>query len=156
MIHSAFVDKELLELIKESGCNQVNIGVESGSQKLLNEMKKGLTVEKTKKVFKWGKEVGLDMRGFFILGMPNETKATIEETKQLVREIKPDVFGMTILTPFPGSDLYSKKYENEDWSECDEYSCDFWETKNFTNTELVRVQKEFNDEFVDNLVNHKR
>ena len=156
MAHTAFLTKDILKLMKEANCNQINIGVESGSQRLLNEMRKGTTVNRTKKVFKWGKELNLNMRGFFLLGMPTETIESIEETKQLVREIQPDVFGMTILTPFPGSDLYSEKYKDEDWSKCDEYSCDFWKTENFTNADLVRIQKEFNDEFKDNLVNHQR
>ena len=154
--HGAFIDKELMELMKESGCNQINIGCESGSQKLLNDMRKGVTVSKIKKVFKWGKELGIDMRSFFILGMPNESEKTIEQTKQLVREIEPNVFGMTLLTPFPGSDYYRDEYKDFDWSNCDEYSNDFWYTKNFSNKRLKEIQADFNKEFNEVLVSHQR
>lgn len=156
MIHAAFTTKEMLEVAKEAGCNQLNVGVESGSQKLLNDMKKGVTVEKIKKVFKWGKELGISMRGFFILGMLNESLETVEQTRQLIHEISPDVFGVTLLTPFPGSNLYSNKYKNIDWSGCDEYTNNFWRTKNFTNAQLKYIQSKFNDEFKDILVAHQR
>ena len=156
MIHASFVTREMLEIAKEAGCNQLNVGVESGSQKLLNDMKKGVTVEKIKKVFRWGKKLGINMRGFFILGMPNESLESIEQTRQLIRKINADIVGFTILTPFPGSDLYSDKYKDIDWSECDEYSNDFWETKNFTNQQLKDVQKSLNEEFKDILVSHQK
>lgn len=156
MIHASFIEKEMLEIAKEAGCNQLNVGVESGSQKLLNDMKKGTTIEKIKKVFAWGKEFGINMRGFFILGMPNETTESINQTRQLIKDISPDVFGMTLLTPFPGSDLYSNKYKNIDWSNCDEYSNDFYYSKNFTNQQLKDIQKSLNSEFSNILVSHQR
>jgi len=157
MGHASFLNKEMLQLMKEAGCKQINIGVESGSQKLLNNMKKGVTISKIKKVFKWCKEVGIESRAFFILGMPEETIETVEQTRQFVHEIKPNVFGMTILTPFPGTNFYdSIKHKNIDWSNCDEYSNNFWETKNFTNAQLRYIQSRFNNEFKDILVSHQR
>ena len=156
MAHAAFIDKEMMELMKESGCKQINIGAESGSQKLLNDMRKGVTVSKIKKVFKWGKDLGINMRGFFILGMPEESEETLEQTRQLIRDIKPDVFGMTLLTPFPGSEYYKEEYKDLDWSGCDEYSNDFWRTKNFSNKDLKKIQSEFNNEFKDTLVPHQQ
>ena len=156
MVHANFVDKELLKLMKQSNCKQINVGCESGSQKLLNDMNKGVTVEKIKKVFKWGHELDIEMRGYFLLGMPNETWETIEETKKLIREIKPDVVGFTILTPFPGSYFYKDEYKDLDWSGCSEYDNDFWHSNSLTNQQLKDIQKQLNIEFKDALVDHQK
>ena len=157
MGHGAYLDEEVLKLMKIANCYQVNIGCESGDPNILKEIKKGITIKKIKEVFKIGHDVGLDMRAFFMVGFVNETQESFEMTKQLVRDIKPNVVGCTILTPFPGSLYYdNNKYKDLDWSGCNEYSNDFWETENFTNTELKMMQKEFNREFKDILVEHQR
>lgn len=157
MGHASFLDKDLLKLMKKANCNQVNIGVESGSQKILNDMKKGVTVDKIRKVFQWGKELDLRMRAFFILGMPNEDEESIRATKELAREINPDTFGMTIFCPFPGSKYYNyNKFYGVDWSMADEYDNDFWNTKNYSNSDLKRIQREFAEEFKDKLPWHQK
>jgi len=157
MVHAAFMSKDLMKLMKRSDCSQMNVGVESGSQQLLNYMGKGVTVEKIKKVFRWGKELGIHMRAFFLLGMPDETESTVEETRQLAREIDPDEFGMTLLAPYPGTYFYDPiKHKDIDWSEVDEYSNNFWETKYFSNAELRTIQKSFADEFDSKLTWHQK
>ena len=150
MVHASFINKSLMELMKESGCIQIDIGVESGSQSILNKVGKGTTIDRIKNVFRWGKEVGLKRRAFTMIGNPDETYEDIELTKQLIREIKPDVLGTTILTPYPGSHYYDHQTMKDiDFSECDEYSCHFWSTKNFSNADLVKIQKEIYEEFKD-------
>jgi len=157
MVHAGFIDKDMLKIMKESGCDQINVGVESGSQLILNSINKGVTVEKIKKVFKWGHELGINMRAFFILGTPEESYETISDTEKLAEEINPDVFGMTLLCPYPGSSYYDdEKYKDIDWSRADEYSNDFWETKNFTNSELKQIQKKFKEKFIDKLNWHQK
>ncbi len=156
MCHIAYMDLPLLKLIKKAGCDQLNFGVESGSQKLLNDMNKGLTISKIKKVFQWSKFVGIKRRAFFILGMPNETGKTIGETIKLIEEIKPDVVGFSLLCPYPGNQYWKREYEKEDFSEMDEYSNFIWNSKYFSNGELRDIQKELNIEFNHILVSHKR
>jgi len=156
MAHAAFLDKDMLKVMKASGCDQINIGVESGSQEILNDINKGVTVEKIKKVFKWGHELDLNMRAFFILGTPLESYDSIKKTEQLAEEINADVLGFTMLCPYPGSDYYNLvKHKDIDWSRADEYSNDFWETKNFTNAELKDIQNKFKNKFVDKLNWHQ-
>ena len=147
-IHCSFVTKEMLEIMKKANCNQFNAGVESGSQKILRDMKKGLLLPKIKETFKWGKELGMDRRGYFLMGMPNETEEDLNLTERLVEEIEPDEFGITILCPYPGTDHYDPKtMKDVEWNVMDEYSNPYWKTKNFSNEELKIKQKYLMDKF---------
>ncbi len=157
MGHAAFLTKDMLKIMKEANCRQVNIGVESGSQKILNDMRKGVTVSKIKKVFKWCHELNLEVRGFFLIGMPNDSLKTAKETWDLAKEINPDVFGMTILCPYPGSDFYDpEKHKKINWSKADEYGNDFWETKHLCNDDLKRIQCVFAKGFKDKIAPHMK
>jgi radical SAM superfamily enzyme YgiQ (UPF0313 family) len=157
MGHAAFLTKDLLKLMKSANCKQINVGVESGSQKILNDMRKGVTVSKIKKVFKWCHELNLEVRGFFLIGMPNDSLKTAGETWDLAKEIKPDMFGMTILCPYPGTDFYNPvKHKNVNWARADEYGNDFWETKHLCNADLKRVQRVFAKGFKDKLAPHMK
>ncbi len=100
------VDEELLHLMKEAGCKRVGFGVESGSQRVLNYMKKGQTIEEVRRAFRWSKKVGLETMGFFIFGMPTETEETMEATIRLALELDPDLANFMIAAPYPGTELY--------------------------------------------------
>ena len=119
-------------------------------------MNKSLTIKKIKDVFKLSKVVRIKRRAFFILGMPNETWDTIEETRQLISEIHPEVVGFTVLCPYPGNQYWREEFEKEDFSKMDEYSNDIWYTDHFSNRDLKNIQKELNTEFNHILVSHKR
>ncbi len=156
-VHASFADKEMLRIMKAAGCQLINVGVESGSQRILNDMKKGLSVKNVKNVFRWGRELGLERRGFFFLGMPNETEADIRLTEKLVEEIEPDVFGVTILSPYPGTSHYDPNtMKDYDWTFADEYSNPYWQTQHFSNSEIKRWQTYLTDKFSANLSWHNR
>jgi len=105
------VTKDLLQKMKEAGCIAVWLGVESGSQRIMNAMGKGFTIEKTKKAFKLAKEVGLMTIASVVFGFPGETRESAWETIKLVKEINPDDIGYYIATPYPGTPMadYVKK-----------------------------------------------
>jgi radical SAM superfamily enzyme YgiQ (UPF0313 family) len=100
------VDEELLHLMKEAGCKRVGFGVESGSQRVLDYMKKGQTIEEVRRTFHWSKKAGLETMGFFIFGMPTETEETMEATIRLALELDPDLANFMIAAPYPGTELY--------------------------------------------------
>ncbi len=107
------VSKELLKKMKESGCIGVWFGVEAGSQQMLNIMHKGITVERTIKVFEWAHELGLRTLAQVILGYPGETVETMWQTIKLVEKISPDEVGWyNVATPFPGTPLYEMAKKN--------------------------------------------
>jgi radical SAM superfamily enzyme YgiQ (UPF0313 family) len=156
MVHAGLATEKMLEDMYLANCDVIMIGCESGNDKIRQSIGKGVTTEKLKKVFKWGKEIGLNRRAFFIVGFPEETKETIEETKQLVDELQPDVVGFTLLAAYPGTRYWRKEFETVDWSNVDEYSNDFWYTKNFSNNELKIIQNQLVKEFKDKVCWHNK
>ncbi len=98
--------KETLKLMKKSGCFLVALGVESGSQEMLNCMGKGITIEKIKDTFKTCREVGILAHAFLMVGYPGETKETIQQTFDIIKDIKPLTTRVAIATPYPGTYLY--------------------------------------------------
>jgi radical SAM superfamily enzyme YgiQ (UPF0313 family) len=104
--------KELLAKMKEAGCISVWFGVESGSQQVLDAMKKGITPELTTKVFGWVRELGLKPIPNVILGFPSETKESAWKTIKFVEKISPDAVGFyNVATPFPGTPMYDSVRE---------------------------------------------
>ncbi|HEX9260972.1 MAG TPA: radical SAM protein, partial [Candidatus Bathyarchaeia archaeon] len=105
--------KELLVKMKEAGCISVWFGVESGSQQVLDAMKKGITPELTMRVFSWVREVGLKPVPNVILGFPGETKESAWKTIKFVEKISPDDVGFyNVATPFPGTPMYDQVIQN--------------------------------------------
>ncbi|MBZ9570980.1 B12-binding domain-containing radical SAM protein [Methanobrevibacter sp. TMH8] len=102
------VDKSLLESLKNVGMKTLYCGVESGSQRVLDLMKKGITLQQARDAFKTAKEVGVDVIGSFILGYPGETSKEMDETINFSIELDPDYSQYSILTPFPGTPIHSQ------------------------------------------------
>lgn len=101
------VDKDLLIEMKKAGCYQIYYGIESGSQKILNMMNKGITVEQIRSAVRDAKEAGLEVRGQFMFGYPSETSEEIKRTINFAKELDLDYAEFGITTPLPGSKLYS-------------------------------------------------
>ncbi len=113
------LDIDLLKLMKKSGCYLLAFGIESGSDEILKRHSKAIDKAKIKEAVKMCKEVGIETQGFFILGLPGETKETIDETIRFSKELELDWAYFSIFTPFPGSALWNElkaKTKNIDWS----------------------------------------
>lgn len=98
--------KQLLQKMKKAGVWCVLYGVESGNQKVLNDIKKGINLEQVKKAFKMTHEVGIRTLGFFMIGLPKDTSETIQDTLNFAIELNPDFANFTITTIFPGTEIY--------------------------------------------------
>jgi len=101
------VDKELLQKMKEAGCYLIFYGLESGVQRLLDLIKKDITIEQSERVMKMTHEVGLETWVSFILGMPTETKKEAEQTINFAIKVNPTFVQFPIATPFPGTEMYN-------------------------------------------------
>lgn len=96
------VDKELLQLAKYAGFEQILYGVESGNQEMLDRMKKGLKISEIKRAFKLATETGLKPFAFLMIGLPGENENTIRDTLNLRRELK-SPSGFSLAIPFPNT-----------------------------------------------------
>jgi radical SAM superfamily enzyme YgiQ (UPF0313 family) len=97
---------EIANYLKEAGCHTIYVGAESGSQKILNIIGKGITTEQVRECVKIVKRAGIKILLSFVIGIPGETHADIEKTIRFSREVKPDFVQFTICTPYPGTPLY--------------------------------------------------
>jgi radical SAM superfamily enzyme YgiQ (UPF0313 family) len=100
------VDKPLLKAFKEAGCWAILFGAESGVQKDLNTIRKGITPAQIKKAVKAAKEVGLTVYTPFLFGIPGQTYADGLKTIEFALELDPDIANFHAITPFPGTELY--------------------------------------------------
>ncbi len=101
------VDEELLSSMKSAGCYKVSYGVESGSQKILDTLRKDITLSQTKHAFELSKRIGIKTVAYFMLGSPGETSGTVKQTIDFAILLDPDFAQFSITTPYPGSDLYN-------------------------------------------------
>lgn len=108
-----FITDELAACMKKSGCIQVDIGVESGSQKVLDILNKQEQIEDIVKAFDILKKHEIRRLATFILGSPGETWEGINETIAFIKRTRPDMIQFFHLTPFPGSQLYDSLSEND-------------------------------------------
>jgi len=122
-IRANLVDEELLGRMCEAGCIRTAFGVESGNQRILDTViDKRLTLDQVRAAFKAAKAVGMETIGFFIIGLPGETKETMEDTIRFACELDPVVANFSMATPFPGTEMYRQVMENgrllvKDWGE---------------------------------------
>lgn len=100
------VDPEMLGLMHRAGCHLIKFGAESGSQTVLDAVKKGITLQQTRDAFLWCREAGIDTHAHFMVGMPGETMETMEATLDLAIEIAPSTATFGICTPYPGTPLF--------------------------------------------------
>jgi len=99
-------DAEMFKAMAEAGCKEIILGVESGSQKILNNLNKGATVEQNLAAMKMVKDAGIQLKVGIIVGSPGETWETVKETKKMLKACPPDFWNVSCFTPFPGSRVW--------------------------------------------------
>jgi radical SAM superfamily enzyme YgiQ (UPF0313 family) len=102
-----FPDEVFNELV-EAGCIQMDFGVESGSQRMLDRMKKGITVEDIRRVFKLCRNNRIRTVANFLLNTPGETEEDVQKTLELSKEIKATVYAHAVTIPYPGTAIYDE------------------------------------------------
>ncbi len=105
------VDAELFRAMRRAGCTTVSFGIESGSQAIVDRLRKGTTVEQARAAFRQSREAGLLRVGFFLLGSPGETAQSIETTKRFILSLDLDFIQVAPIFMLPGSPLYIEYVE---------------------------------------------
>jgi radical SAM superfamily enzyme YgiQ (UPF0313 family) len=100
------MDEDLLGVMYDAGCRCICYGIESGNQRIMDSLNKCIKIEDIINVVKLTKNAGIKITGYFMIGMPNETNETIQDTIRLAKELDLDYYGFSITTPLPGTRIY--------------------------------------------------
>lgn len=125
-------DFKMFELMKKAGAYSVGLGIESGDDDILSETLKNISVDQIKDVVNKAKSVGLETRGFYILGHPNETKKSASATIDLAVQLNTHRSNFGIMVPWPGTKVFEWAKENKKGYQ-------------LQHTEYGRYQKHFGD-----------
>ncbi|MGB2706476.1 MAG: radical SAM protein [Candidatus Omnitrophota bacterium] len=109
------IDRDLVRLMKKSGCYRLSFGIESGSQEILDRANKKLDLKKVPGAIKTVKDEGIEVQAFFILGLPGETKETALKTMNLIKELPIDFLDISLLTYLPGSRLFNERFKSNEY-----------------------------------------
>jgi len=108
----ANVPRDTLKVMRDNGLRLLLVGYETGNQQILYNIKKGMRVDVARAFTKHCHELGITIHGTFILGLPGETRETIEETIRFAAEINPHTLQVSIAAPYPGTYLHRQAVEN--------------------------------------------
>jgi anaerobic magnesium-protoporphyrin IX monomethyl ester cyclase len=105
------VTSDDLEMMREAGCWQISFGIESGSEEVLRLINKRVTLDQIRRGVQLAREAGIRTKGFFILGHPGETRESLRSTVELALELPLDDISVSLMTPFPGTELHARAAE---------------------------------------------
>jgi radical SAM superfamily enzyme YgiQ (UPF0313 family) len=100
---------DLVTTMAESGCVEVGIGVESGSDHILRGIHKGETVEEIRSAIKLLRSAGIRVKGFFIVGLPGENQSSLSDTRQFIEDVPLDDADFTVYQPYKGSPIWDNR-----------------------------------------------
>lgn len=138
------VTEKSLTWMAQAGCWQISFGIESGNQEILDREIKGVTLDRIRKTIRFCADLGIQTKGFFMVGHPGETRETIQETIDFACTLPLSSFQMSFVTPFPGTAMYHEAPQYgefiEDWEKMNMWTPVFVPT-GFTVHELIAWQK---------------
>jgi hopanoid biosynthesis associated radical SAM protein HpnJ len=106
------VPRSTLKIMRDNGLRLFVVGYESGNQQILHNIKKGMLIDVARRFTKDCHELGIKIHGTFILGLPGETRETIQETIRFAAEVNPHTVQVSLAAPYPGTFLYKQAKEN--------------------------------------------
>lgn len=152
MARADLMDEELLESMSCAGLYAIKYGVETANQSILDFCKEDMDLDKVYRTIKITKELGIKVHLAFCLGLPGETKQTIQETLRFIHRAHPDSLQFSFATPFPGTEYFQYLERkghllSKDWSDFDgNYKC-IVRTQELTDKDLERIRIDLNSNF---------
>jgi radical SAM superfamily enzyme YgiQ (UPF0313 family) len=101
-----YVDDEMLRWMGRAGCKLISWGIESGSEQVLRHARKGAYPDKAERALRWAKQAGIMNWGYFIIGLPTETEATIRQTIDFAKRLPLDIALFHVAAPYPGTPFF--------------------------------------------------
>ncbi len=105
------VPEKTLEIMKESGLRLLMVGIETSSDQILENVRKGINTSQSRTFMKNCRKLGITTHATFVLGLPGETRETMKQTIEFAKELDPDTLQVSIATPYPGTELYQQAVE---------------------------------------------
>ncbi len=144
--HVNHVDESLFAKFKAAGVERVELGVETGDDKTLKSLNKGINLEKVRRTCKAGKDAGVNIGIFLLFGLPNESLMSIERTIDIAVKINPDLPMFGVMTPYPGTEVGRMAAKSEggyrlktmDW---DEYNKQIGGALEFAQLSRERIER---------------
>ena len=103
------IPRELLQLMYRAGCQVIELGVESGSERVLRRAQKDITIQSVVDTFRQARQVGIKTKAFFMVGLPGEEREDFLQSVALAKEINPDYLWLSIFLPLPGSAAFASQ-----------------------------------------------
>jgi len=112
---------DFVDMLADTGCVDLSIGIESGSDTILKNIHKGENISTMKKAIKMIKDAGIRVKGFFIVGLPGESPKTLDETWKFLEEVQLDNADFKVFQPYPGTPIWNHrdKYDIE-WDDMEQ------------------------------------
>ncbi len=108
-----FVDEEMLMMMGKAGCRLISWGLESGNEAILKHARKGADPAKAERALRWAKKAGIMNWGYFIIGLPGETEATIRQTIDFAKKLPLDIALFHVAAPYPGTPFFFEVVKNK-------------------------------------------
>ena len=138
-------NEKMAEAMKKAGCHQVLIGIESGDDRILESIRKPIDKKRYKSTVKIAHDYGLEVRGSFIIGSPEETHESMQATLNFAKELDIDLFQLNIMTPYPGTQIFQRAEQEKlllhtNWNEYGQGEV-LLKNPNLTAEEIYRFEK---------------
>ena len=144
------LDYEILTQMKKAGCIMLGIGVESGSQRIIEAMRKQYHPkpwqEQCRRVFGWTRQLGIGTNAYYVIGNPTETRQEIEQTIQFALQLNSDSIQVHFYTPYPGSaawELYKDRFADYDSTRLFHYATPMFSLAQVSVPELLKLRSKF-------------
>jgi len=144
------VDYDLLALMKQAGCIMLGMGVEAGTQRIIDTIQKNFKpkpwLERCRQAFRWTRELGIGTNAYYIIGNPSETREEIEHTIRFAQELNSDTIQVHFYTPYPGSAAWEKylyQLQDADPTKMFHYATPVFPVAAVPTEELVQLRAQF-------------
>jgi len=138
------INEKMIKLMKENGCYQISLGIESANNRILKFLKKGYNIDQIKEAVRIIKKYNIEIHGYFIIGSPIETREEILNTINFAAGSKLDFASFFILMPYPGTELFNLAKKNN------------WFLKDYDSKEILSKQLGENTNMLKNLYLKKK
>jgi radical SAM superfamily enzyme YgiQ (UPF0313 family) len=108
-----YVDEEMLRLMAQAGNWLISWGIESGNEQILRHARKGAYPDKAERALRWARQSGIKNWGYFIIGLPGETEATIRQTIDFAKKLPLDIALFHVAAPYPGTPFFFEVVQNQ-------------------------------------------